>query len=86
MLAAVDESNARTPSDLAPLPVFLSVVYVVRNQEASLQAALKEIGDCLSRLAFEYEIVVVDNASTDGTVLRLRELTGETSMPNIQGG
>lgn len=39
----------------------LSVIIITRNEEAN-------IGDCLRSVAFADEIIVLDNASTDGTV------------------
>ncbi|QOL51474.1 glycosyltransferase [Massilia litorea] len=65
-------------------PVFLSVVFVVRNQEARLERFLRNAGTQLSGLVSDYEIVVVDNSSEDGSVALLQGLTGEDGLPNLQ--
>jgi len=38
----------------------------------------------LDNLVSEHEIVIVDNASDDGSLLRLRELTNIDGLPNLQ--
>lgn len=65
-------------------PIFLSVVVVVRNQEQRLAALIDKFGRLLSDLVRDYELVIVDNASDDGSVAVLRELTGEDREPNLQ--
>lgn len=65
-------------------PVFLSIVVVVRNQENRLEEMLRGIGGRVSGLVSDYELVVVDNSSTDGSVGLLKRLTGEDGLPNLQ--
>lgn len=65
-------------------PVFLSVVLVVRNQEARLEMFLRNAVTQLSGLVSDYEIVVVDNSSADGSVALLKGLTREDGLPNLQ--
>jgi hypothetical protein len=65
-------------------PVFLSVVFVVRNQETTLDMFLKNAVTQLSGLVADYEIVVVDNSSADGSVALLKHLTREDGLPNLQ--
>lgn len=65
-------------------PVFLSVVLVVRNQELELEQLLKTASDMVASLASDYELVVVDNASDDESVVLLKKLTGEQGIPNLQ--
>lgn len=65
-------------------PLFLSVVCVMRNASEELEDVLTRLGDQLGALVNDYEIVVVDNASDDGSVARLQELVGDGGLPNIQ--
>ncbi|MCK9987696.1 MAG: polyisoprenyl-phosphate glycosyltransferase, partial [Azoarcus sp.] len=65
-------------------PVFLSVVLVVRNQGARLEDLLASAVHSVSTLVSDYEIVVVDNASSDDSVGVLKRLTGEDGLPNLQ--
>ncbi len=65
-------------------PVFLSVVYVVRNQGDRLDGIIKSAVERLSLLVADYELIVVDNASCDGSVDILKSLTKESGYPNLQ--
>lgn len=65
-------------------PIFLSVIFVVRNQEDKLEMFLNNAVEQLSGLVSDYEIVVVDNSSSDDSVARLKNLTRETGLPNLQ--
>lgn len=66
------------------VPVFLSVVLVVRNQAERLEDVLASAVDSIAGLVSDYEIVVVDNASGDDSVGLLKRLTGEKGLPNLQ--
>jgi len=65
-------------------PVFLSVVFVVRNQARDLQAILKDAAAVMGTLVSDYELIVVDNASEDDSVSELKQLAGESGLPNLQ--
>lgn len=65
-------------------PIFLSVVYVIRNQQHKLESILSDTGRHISSLVSDYEIIVVDNASNDESISVLKNLTGEKGLPNLQ--
>lgn len=65
-------------------PVFLSVVYVVRNNGNQLEDILEKAGQQLSVLVSDYELIVVDNASGDDSVSILKRISGENGQPNLQ--
>jgi polyisoprenyl-phosphate glycosyltransferase len=65
-------------------PVFLSVVFVVRNQVTQLEGLLARAAGLLESRVSDYELIVVDNASDDDSVVVLKALTGEQGLPNLQ--
>ena len=65
-------------------PVFLSVVLVVHNKAEQLRPLLLEISTILSASVLDYELIIVDNASTDNNLVLLKTLTGELGIPNLQ--
>ncbi|CAN5866100.1 undecaprenyl-phosphate 4-deoxy-4-formamido-L-arabinose transferase [soil metagenome] len=65
-------------------PVFLSVVLVVRNQSAELESMLTAATQAVASTVSDYEIVIVDNASDDDSVAKLKHLTGAQGIPNLQ--
>ena len=65
-------------------PIFLSVVLVVRNQASELNALVSETAALVSTLVSDYELIVIDNASDDDSVARLKKLIGEGGLPNLQ--
>ena len=64
--------------------LLLSAVMVTRNESQNLRQVLEELGTRLARIATDYEIVVVDNASDDDSVAILKSLTQEGGLPNLQ--
>lgn len=69
---------------MAFFPVFLSIVFVVRNQSAHTQKILSDAASCIASLVSDYEIIIVDNASDDDSISVLKTLTGENGLPNLQ--
>lgn len=65
-------------------PVFLSVVFVVRNPSNQIEAILSDAVARISSLVSDYELIVVDNASADDSLVVLKTLTGEEGLPNLQ--
>ena len=69
---------------MAFFPVFLSVVYVVRNQDHQLESIIQSASEKLSSLVTDYELIIVDNGSDDESINVLKNLTGQSGYPNIQ--
>ena len=65
-------------------PVFLTIVFVVRNQSSQIEALLAEAASHVSLLVSDYELIIVDNASSDQSVAVLKKLTGEQGLSNLQ--
>lgn len=66
------------------VPVFLSVVYVVRNQSRHLDDILSRSTALLASFVSDYELIIVDNASSDESVNLLKTMTGQQGLPNLQ--
>jgi len=69
---------------LAASPLFLSVVLVVRNSSGQVAALLRSASAAVSELVRDYELIVIDNGSEDGTVAVLQDLAGPSGIPNLQ--
>jgi hypothetical protein len=65
-------------------PVFLSVVFVVRNQSGQVEKMLLDAAACFSSRVSDYELIIVDNASDDDSVSLLKHLTKVEGLPNLQ--
>ena len=65
-------------------PIFLSVVFVLRNQSEQINKILSDATGCISSLVSDCELIIVDNASNDESVSILKRLTGENGLPNLQ--
>ncbi len=65
-------------------PFFLSVVLLARNQGLRLEGILRGVTEQLSGCVSDYELIVVDNASTDHSIDILRGLTAPNGLPNLQ--
>jgi polyisoprenyl-phosphate glycosyltransferase len=65
-------------------PVFLSIVFVVRNQSADASELLKSTTFFISPIVNDYEIIIVDNASDDNSISVLKLLAAENGLPNLQ--
>ncbi|HVK18556.1 MAG TPA: glycosyltransferase family 2 protein [Fimbriiglobus sp.] len=59
------------------IPVGLSLVIPAYNEAAVIETAVRETDDALGRLFVEYEVVVVDDGSRDGTGEVVERLAGE---------
>ena len=61
----------------------LSVVIPVYNEEENVEPLISEIRGVLGRLGKSYQIVTVDDGSTDGTFSGLRRLSGQNAALKI---
>jgi hypothetical protein len=66
------------------IPVLLSVVLVAQNDADRIPGIIRSTGEMASRLVSDYEIVIVDNGSTDTSSEVLRELTTDGGEANLQ--
>jgi len=64
--------------------LFVSLVVVAHNNEGNIAETLTVICNLLSSLVEDFEIIVVDNASVDNTLVKLRDLTLPEGLPNLQ--
>lgn len=69
---------------MGSFPIYLSIVLVVRNKAENLNGILNEIVSSTSELASDYEIIIIDNASDDDSISKLKSLTTESGLPNLQ--
>lgn len=69
---------------MAFFPCFLSAVFVVRNQSANIEKILSDAAVVIATIVSDYELIVVDNASDDDSILVLKRLTAENGLANLQ--
>lgn len=69
---------------MALFPIFLSVVFVVRNESANVLQMLLDASKTIAPIVSDYELIVVDNASDDTSISVLQQLTSENGQPNVQ--
>lgn len=67
-----------------PYPILLSVVVPLRNAGGRVRALLEPLVAALSEQVEDFELVVVDNGSTDGSAHEYAALAGEGGLPNLQ--
>jgi glycosyltransferase involved in cell wall biosynthesis len=65
-------------------PIFLSVVFVVRNQSDDVAEILLDAASVISAHVSDYELIVVDNASNDDSISVFKKLVEESGQPNLQ--
>jgi glycosyltransferase involved in cell wall biosynthesis len=61
---------------------FLSIIIPAYNEEANVEAVVQESLETLQRLTDRFEIIVVDDASADGTWAKLQIL--ESEIPQLR--
>ena len=74
-------SNRSSPEKSAA-SVDLSLLLPVYNEEDCIEAVVREAADALRRLGRPFEIIAVDDGSTDGTAARLQALRAD--LPELR--
>lgn len=69
---------------MSQLPIFLSIVMVVRNNSNLLKDVISNIVGWANNSVSDFEIVIVDNSSNDQSIAILKQLTGTNGFPNLQ--
>jgi len=63
---------------------FISIVSGCFNEEENIGEFVRRVGEAMAALpAYDYEIIVIDNASTDGTARLLRQLAAENKRLKV---
>lgn len=70
------------PSAVSKLPIDISIVVPSYNEEQNLEALYQEITETLRQIGRPYEVVFVDDGSTDGSTAILERLSA--ADPRIQ--
>ena len=65
-------------------PIFVSLVLVVKNKADNHKKILTSIIKKISNIVSDFEIIIIDNASNDGTFDILKKLTKVDGLPNLQ--
>lgn len=65
-------------------PVFLSIIFVLRNRNDFLENVIKSVSEKISTIVDDYELIIIDNASDDQSIKTLKSLTGQSGYPNLQ--
>ena len=60
---------------MPPSAIVLSLVIPAWNEAAGIQRAVIEATEALAELGWNHEIIVVDDGSTDGTSMRVEEIS-----------
>ena len=79
-----DSPNAKPRAAICNFPPELSVVMPVYNEEQALPEVLDEALRALAEAPFSYEIVLVDDASTDGSLGLLKSFQREHPEVDIR--
>jgi len=78
------ESRIFTNTESICLPVFLTVVCVVRNQANRLEELAREVAQGIGPLVRDYDLVFIDNGSDDHSVAELKRITDAGGIENVQ--
>ena len=63
--------------------IFISVVVPMHNEESNIDALFSSLTEVLERLAKQYEIVCVNDGSTDDTLERLLKARADNDKIKI---
>jgi dolichyl-phosphate beta-glucosyltransferase len=64
--------------------VFLSVVIPAYNEEKFIEKTLTKIASYLNVQSYEWEVIVVDDASTDSTVARIKQFISQQTDNKVR--
>ena len=78
-------ASRRAETDPSSNPVGLSIIIPAYNEEGAVAATVKRMRAVLSELPMRFEIVVVDDGSTDGT-RTAAELSGAVVLSSAENG
>lgn len=84
-MAPTADAGTPSPSPASPAPpttLDLTVLAPAHNEEANVEPLVREIDAALSPTNIRYEIVIVDDGSTDATRARVRSLM--TARPHLR--
>ena len=70
--------------EVIEIKILLSIVIVIRDNYDILHNLLNRIEDIASSLVSDYEIIIIDNGSSDINSQIFKELTSEKGFPNLQ--
>ena len=62
----------------------MTIVIALRNRSSCIEYTLNDITTVISNLVSDYEIVIVDNASSDDSIETLENLTSPSGLANLQ--
>lgn len=62
------------PTTLATRRRLITVIMPARNEERNLPRAYDEVTSVMSRVAYDYEVLIIDNDSSDGTATAAAQL------------
>jgi len=65
------------------LPVFLSIIIPAHNEENRLPKALEQVLGFLKKQSFSFEVIVVENGSTDDTLAIARKYAEEHAQVRV---
>jgi len=76
----MQQSEQTAPSPPQPGAVGVSLVIPMHDEEANVRPLVEEIGTVLSN-DLDYEIVLIDDASQDGTIAAIQALMRDPELP-----
>ncbi|MDH3314530.1 MAG: glycosyltransferase family 2 protein [Gammaproteobacteria bacterium] len=80
------DTRLEAASQAAPKPVGVSVVIPAYNEEMAIVQTVAAVNQALSGLSTTYEVVVVDDGSTDGTAERAESTSARVIRCGENGG
>ena len=66
------------------LELFLSLIIVVRDQASEINSILSDIYNIIDKEVTDYELIIIDNGSSDNAVDALQKLTLREDFPNLR--